>query len=200
VLAIARQLRTSHVLPTEQVNVRTVALSLLPAVAPGRVADHDGGRPPGHTVHTVHAAGDAHTTRTTRPTGPLGPVIVDPTPPATDPPTPSDPTPSDPTPSDPTQPTPSTDPADPSTPPAEAPVLTDPLPVELSGLTDQQVSAYDQAWAACDDDLPAGWSADASAVTGLTQCLAAHLGVAADDDQITAFVTWLGRTQGDPTG
>jgi membrane-bound lytic murein transglycosylase B len=203
VLAIARQLRTSHVLPTEQVNVRTVALRLLPAVAPGRVADHDGGRPPGHTVHV---AGDAHTTRTTRPTGPLGPVIVDPTPPATDPTPPSDPTPSDPTPSDPTQPsdppqpTPSSDPGDPSTPPAEAPVLTDPLPAELSGLTDQQVSAYDQAWAACDDDLPAGWSADASAVTGLTQCLAAHLAVAADDDQITAFVTWLGRTQGDPTG
>ena len=50
------------------------------------------------------------------------------------------------------------------------------------------------------DIIAAGWSADDAAVSGLTQCLATQVGVAADGPDLTAFVVWLARTQDVPAG
>jgi hypothetical protein len=102
-------------------------------------------------------------------------------------------------PSDPTDP-PGAPPTDahtepPTDSPTEAPVLTDPLPDELTGLTPDQVDAYNSAWAVCDDDLVDGWSSDPDTVGTLTQCLAAEIDVPTDDPQLLAFVDWLARTE-----
>jgi hypothetical protein len=53
------------------------------------------------------------------------------------------------------------------------------------------VAALNAAWAPCDDDLSAGWPADAAVVDGLTSCLAEELGVTEDDTTLLAFVSWL---------
>lgn len=79
--------------------------------------------------------------------------------------------------------------------PDEPAVLPDPLPTELADLTDAQVQAYDAAWATCDDDLTAGWSAAPYVVATLTQCLAEQVDVAVDDPDLVAFVGWLAETQ-----
>jgi hypothetical protein len=73
-------------------------------------------------------------------------------------------------------------------------VLTDPLPDELADLTSDQVDAYNAAWAACDDDLTDGWSADQDTVDALRLCLAGELGISGNNPQdphLLAFVDWL---------
>jgi hypothetical protein len=151
---------------------------------------HGWADPPGPVIHDP-----VPPTSSTDPTPPNGPTPTDPTP--TDPtptdPTPTDPTPTDPTPTDPpppTDPTP-TDPTD----PAEPPILTDPLPAELADLTAAQVAEYNAAWAACDDDLTAGWSGDPATRDALTQCLADAIVVPVDDPQLLTFVSWVARTE-----
>jgi len=57
------------------------------------------------------------------------------------------------------------------------------------------VEAYNAAWATCDDDLVAGWSADSSARDALTQCLAGEVGIPPDDPALLTFVDWLARTE-----
>jgi hypothetical protein len=69
------------------------------------------------------------------------------------------------------------------------------LPDELADLTDEQVAAYNAAWATCDDDLTDGWAADTDVVGSLTQCLADEVGVPVDDPQLAAFVDWLTRVE-----
>jgi outer membrane biosynthesis protein TonB len=203
VLAIAEHLRASSVFESGNVSVMTVAeLSDVRLRGPGRHRQHEGNRP--------HPASD-----------PQGPAATDPAPdpapsPAPSPtptvptptePTPTEPTPTEPTPTEPTEPTPTeptpteptpTEPT-PTDPTTEPPVLTDPLPPELADLTSAQVDAFNAGWATCDDDLVAGWSADAAARDALTQCLAGEIGVATDDPDLVAFVDWLARTQDDAT-
>ena len=79
-------------------------------------------------------------------------------------------------------------------------MIPDPLPAELAGLTPAQVDAYNAAWAVCDDDLVAGWSADPDTVAALTQCLADEVGVPADDADLTTFVDWLADNEDPVTG
>jgi hypothetical protein len=74
------------------------------------------------------------------------------------------------------------------------------VPDELSGLTPQQVVAYDDAWASCDDDLLPGWSADQEARDSLTVCLADQLGVPTDDPDLVTFVDWVARYEDGATG
>jgi membrane-bound lytic murein transglycosylase B len=205
VLAIARDLRTSGLFSAVTSGSPTIPV---PGAAP---VVNDPVTTTGHHGHHTHPGSP--------PThwwaDPPGPVIVNPgqptggpSSPPTDPgtPTPTDPgtpTPTDPgtpTPTDPGTPTP-TDPGTPTpTTPAEAPVLTDPLPTELADLTAQQVDDYNAAWALCDDDLTAGWSADTAVRDALTQCLADEIVVAVDDTQLVAFVDWLARTEDGATG
>ena len=70
-------------------------------------------------------------------------------------------------------------------------MLPDPLPDELADLTSEQVTAYDDAWATCDDDLATGWSTDSDTVDTLTSCLADEVGVTTDDPDLLAVVDWL---------
>jgi hypothetical protein len=79
-------------------------------------------------------------------------------------------------------------------------VLTGPLPVELADLTPQQVDDYNVAWALCDDDLTAGWSAVAASRDALTQCLADEIAVPVDVTHLLAFIDWLARTVDGATG
>jgi hypothetical protein len=70
-------------------------------------------------------------------------------------------------------------------------VIPDPLPPELADLTPAQVDADNAAWAICDDDLVAGWSADPDIVALLTQCLADETEVPVDDADLATLVQWL---------
>jgi hypothetical protein len=74
------------------------------------------------------------------------------------------------------------------------------LPAELAAFTQDQVVAYDAAWAACDDTLTAGWSGDPTARAALSQCVADHVGVATDDANLAVFVNWVARYQDGGTG
>jgi hypothetical protein len=182
VLSIAADYRHTSVSASPTVE----ALGPLPDVGlPGRDQGRDESDHSGAPVVQWGGVGDPGAATSTSPP-------ADPTPPQT--PTP-DPTP-DPTPT----PTPTPDPTPTPTPtptpiPTEAPVLPDPLPDELSDLTSDQVEAYDAAWAVCDDDLVAGWSADADTVDALTTCLAEQVELTTDDPVLTAVVEWLESNQ-----
>jgi hypothetical protein len=202
VLTIAHELRISVVVPSTELDVRSVAF-IGPQhrerlSAPG-IREHA-------RVRSGHPRHEQVTAPAPQSTQPSGPAQGDPTPPSgpdpspspepTPPPTPA-PTP-DPTP-DPT-PAPTPDPVPTPTPgPSDAPVLPSPLPAELSELTPAQVDAFDAAWVACDDDLVVGWSSAPATVDALSACLADHAGVPSDDPGLLAFLAWLGRTQDPPT-
>jgi hypothetical protein len=197
VMAIARDYRSSDLqAPVGDLNVRPLTAGHR---GKGHRHHHRGRH---HGRHHRHHA-------TIDPTSP-GQGTNDPTlptsgPSPTTPGNPGDPTtpgnPGDPTtPGNPGDPTTPGDPGDPTTPgdpgdPTQPPVLPDPLPTELSDLTPDQVQAYDAAWATCDDDLTAGWSADPDIVATLTQCLSDQIGVPVDDPDLVAFVGWLARTE-----
>jgi hypothetical protein len=75
------------------------------------------------------------------------------------------------------------------------------VPAELSYLTPDQVTAYDAAWAACDDDLTPGWSTAPYTRSSLTHCLGDQLGVPVGDTDLTTFVDWLAVNEDDnPSG
>jgi Transglycosylase SLT domain len=187
VMAIARSYRTSGLaLAPADLVTRPVTFTRVGGqdIAPGGPGDSP--QSGGHHRHHGHHGN--------QPTSP-GPVVSDPVPP-TPTPTPTGPTPT-PTPpgppSDPPSNPPPSGPGDPTTPtgPTEPPIIPDPLPDELATFTADQVAAYDAAWAVCDDDLTAGWSADPDAVTALTACLADELDVATDEPDLVTFVDWV---------
>jgi hypothetical protein len=164
VMAIARHYRASGIgLPVTDVDTRPVSFTD-PGGRHRRGHGHQHGHQHGHHGHRHH-----------------GPVTTDPVPPTPTPtPSPTDP----PTPGGPTYP------GGPTSPP-EPPIIPDPVPAELASLTPGQVSAYDDAWAVCDDDLASGWSADPYSRAALTQCLADQLGVPIDDTDLVTFVDWV---------
>jgi hypothetical protein len=182
VMAIAHAYLTSGLLPTGDLTARPVTF-----IDPGR---DESGRPQGkpHGRHHRHH----HPGHPGHPGGP-GPVTTDPVPPTPTPPPTAPPTnpPTDPPTAPPTSPPggPS-DPPDPSA-PTEPPIIPSPLPTELVDFSPAQVQAYDDAWAACDDDLVAGWSSDPDQVATLTQCLADEVDVPIDDPDLLVFVSWV---------
>ncbi|HEX3931124.1 MAG TPA: lytic murein transglycosylase [Nocardioides sp.] len=184
VMAIAHAYLASGLLPTGDMSARPVTF-----IEPGR---DESGRPHGkpHGRHHRHHHPGGPGPVTTDPVPPT-PVPPTPTPPPTAPPT-SPPTnpPSDPPTDPPTSPGGPSDPPDPTA-PTEPPIIPTPLPSELADFSPAQIQAYDQAWAACDDDLVAGWSSDPDQVATLTQCLADEVDVPIDDPDLLVFVTWV---------
>jgi hypothetical protein len=89
---------------------------------------------------------------------------------------------------------PTTDVSDiPSMTPSATPVIPSATPPELAGLTLDQVTQYDAAWAVCAPYSGAGWARDRATRRLLTTCLTDELAIERNDRQLEIFLVWAAR-------